>query len=141
MAFYLSMGVSLAVEDAVSLATVLDLACPNPSTTPDAGHLKTALSVFEDVRKARASAVQKASLRGGNSYHIPEGKERDALHRVMSHANDIVEVSLEDLDDGVDLDDEFSCAVGGMMNRKTRDWCYGYDAVGDVTAAWNSRAG
>lgn len=139
MAFYLSMGVSVAVEDAVSLATVLNIACPTTSTGLDSENLKAALSVFEGVRKRRATEVQRASLRGGDSYHVPAGKERDALHRVMSHANDLVEVSPEEL--GADLDgvDEISCAVGGMMNRKTRDWCYGYDAIGDITAAWNAR--
>ncbi|CAI7678906.1 unnamed protein product [Penicillium pancosmium] len=140
MAFYLSMGVSLAVEDAVSLATVLDLALPNSCTAPEKAQLKAALSVFEEVRKWRATAVQKASLRGGNSYHIPEGKERDALHKVMSYPDEILEVSVEDLEDGVDVHDEISGAVGGMMNRKTRDWCYGYDAIGEVTAIWSSKA-
>lgn len=140
MAFYLSMGVSLAVEDAVSLATVLNLALSDSCTTPENSQLKAALSVFEEIRKRRATAVQKASLRGGDSYHIPEGKERDTLYKVMSHPNDILEVSVEHLEDGVDIYDDISCAVGGMMNRKTRDWCYGYDAIGEVTTLWNSQA-
>lgn len=141
MAFYLSMGVSLAVEDAVSLATALNLACTDPHSTPDTATLKAALSAFEDVRRRRSTAVQRASLRAGNSYHVPKGKERDALHRIVSHADEIVEAPLEDLDSGVNIEDEIDCAVGGMMNRKTRDWCYGYDAIGDMTAAWNSRSG
>jgi salicylate hydroxylase len=140
MAFYLSMGVSLAVEDAVSLAKVLDLAFPTSCAAPKANQLKAALSVFEEVRKRRATAVQKASLRGGNSYHVPAGKERDILHKVMSNPNEIVEVCAAGLGDGAEIHDEISCAVGGMMNRRTRDWCYGYDAVGEIIAVWNSKA-
>lgn len=67
MAFYMSMGVSMAVEDAISLAVALDHA--RESDTGPAG-LKYALGVFEDVRKRRAERVQKASLRAGDSYHV-----------------------------------------------------------------------
>lgn len=138
MAFYLSMGVSLAVEDAVSLATALDLACPNGSNVPDSSQLKAALSVFENVRKERTTAVQRASLRGGDSYHVPAGKEREALNKVIKHSNEIIEVPVGDLHGAGEIDDEISSAVGGMMNRETRDWCYGYDAMEDIKAAWNS---
>ncbi|KAJ5581233.1 hypothetical protein N7450_007534 [Penicillium hetheringtonii] len=138
MAFYLSMGVSLAVEDAVSLAAALDLACPNRSDVPEPNQLKAALSVFENVRKKRTTAVQRASLRGGDSYHVPAGKEREALHNVIKNANEIIEVPIEDLHDAAEIEDEISAAVGGMMNRKTRDWCYGYDAIEDIKATWHS---
>lgn len=137
MAFYMSMGVSLAVEDAVSLATVLNLAFPDPGTSPDTKKLKDALAVFEEVRKRRADNVQRASLRAGYSFHVADGKEREAMYRLMRHTNEDFEVMEDCLDIGSNGRDRIDCAVGGIANKKTRDWCYGYDAVGDVTDAYS----
>ncbi|KAJ6103369.1 salicylate hydroxylase [Penicillium sp. IBT 16267x] len=108
MAFYMSMGVSLAVEDAVSLATVLDLARESTDTGPAA--LKHALDVFEMVRKRRAEAVQKASLRAGDSFHVPDGKEREAMYKLMARCNYDIESGMFELSE---------------VEAGTGDWCYG----------------
>lgn len=139
MAFYMSMGVSLAVEDAVSLATVLKLACPDPNTAPKTNKLKGALSVFEEVRKRRAGNVQRASLRAGDSFHVADGKEREAMYELMRHPNEDFEVPEDYFERGSNVRDEIDRTVGGIANKKTRDWCYGYDAIGDVTEAYNAK--
>ncbi|KAJ5140771.1 hypothetical protein N7448_004179 [Penicillium atrosanguineum] len=139
MAFYMSMGVSLAVEDAVSLATILSLTCPDSRTVPEAKSLKNALTVFEEVRKRRAVNVQRASLRAGDSFHVPDGKEREAMYELMRHTNEDFDVAKEPLDSTSQERDEINRAVGGIGNKKTRDWCYGYDAVGDVMAAYQAK--
>ncbi|EHK15690.1 uncharacterized protein TRIVIDRAFT_126766, partial [Trichoderma virens Gv29-8] len=77
MAFFMSMGVSIAVEDAAALATALDLACPSGTNSNHSDKqraaaepsLKHALHVFESVRKPRVEAVQEASLHAGDSSH------------------------------------------------------------------------
>ncbi|KAJ6134520.1 hypothetical protein N7523_000842 [Penicillium sp. IBT 18751x] len=139
MAFYMSMGVSLAVEDAVSLATVLNLACPDPRTVPETYRLKDALTVFEVVRKRRAVNVQRASLRAGDSLHVPDGKEREAMYGLMRHTNEDFCLPKEHLDSTSDERDEIDRAIGGFGNKQTRDWCYGYDAVRDVTDAYTAK--
>lgn len=140
MAFYLSMGVSLAVEDAVSLATVLDLACPNP-TVPDSENMQGALSVFEEVRKRRAENVQRASLRAGDSFHVADGKEREVMYELMRHTNENFNVLPDNLEVAVEEEIQYDTAraIGGLANKKTRDWCYSYDAVADVTRSFHSR--
>lgn len=139
MAFYMSMGVSLAIEDAVSLATALSLTWPDPTTVPEVKTLKYALAVFEEVRKPRARNVQRASLRAGDSFHVPDGKERDAMYELMRHTNEDFSIAEEHLDSTSSERDEIDLAVGGIGNKKTRDWCYGYDAVRGVTDAYKAK--
>lgn len=123
------MGVSLAVEDAVSLATVLDLATKGGSK--GSRNLKHALSLFENVRKRRAESVQEASLHSGNMVHIPWGPDRDALYESLRHAH-------QD-DDSLPIGkDGGKRVIFGIADKRTRDWCYGYDAVADVTSAYYS---
>lgn len=129
MAFYMSMGVSLAVEDAVSLAAVLDHA--RESDSGPAG-LKHALDVFQTVRKSRAEAVQRTSLRAGDSYHVPDGKEREAMYKVMARPNHDDETGLDDLSEVED-------GIGGLANKWTRGWCFGYNAVGSVSRCFDEK--
>lgn len=125
MAFYLSMGVSLAVEDAASLATVLDLACPargDNNEPVDHAKLKMALQVFEKVRMERARVVQEASLHGGNVLHVEDEEQRAQLYATMRA-------------DGLDApqaSDEVLASKGltyGLADQRVRDWCFGYDPV------------
>ncbi|KAJ5936211.1 hypothetical protein N7454_005509 [Penicillium verhagenii] len=144
MAFYMSMGVSLAIEDAISLSTALDLAYTDTNTSThslNAKAQKHALDVFENVRKRRALAVQRASLQAGNSYHVSEGKEREALYELISRCNEPVELELESESEisGTSGEDERipcqgSGEIGGLANKHIRDWCYGYDAIGEIEA-------
>ncbi|KAJ5547146.1 hypothetical protein N7494_004731 [Penicillium frequentans] len=122
MAFYMSMGVSLAVEDAVSLEVALDHA--RELKTGQAG-LEHALSVFEDVRKRRTERVQKASLRAGDSYHVPDGKEREAMYKLMAQPNYFPEPSMDDPSEAED-------GIGGLANKWTRGWCFTFSAYGSV---------
>ncbi|KAK5989206.1 FAD-dependent monooxygenase OpS4-like protein [Cladobotryum mycophilum] len=142
MAFYLSMGVSLAVEDAVSLTTVLDLACPVSAATKDsqnslnAENVRAALHVFETVRKKRAQAVQDASLEAGNTLHVPEGRGRELLYEALREANEDLPVNMQ----AEKLEQRRVHNVSsGISDKATRDWCYGYDAIGDITANWTHR--
>jgi hypothetical protein len=57
----------------------------------------------------------------------------------MRHPNEDFEIPEDYLDPGSNVRDEIDRAVGGIANKKTRDWCYGYDAIGDVTKAYNAK--
>ncbi|PHH59544.1 hypothetical protein CDD81_2875 [Ophiocordyceps australis] len=138
MAFYMSMGVSLAVEDAVSLTKALDLAAP-PNTPLDSSRLKHALNVYQSVRKRRAEAVQRASLHAGNSMHVADGQDRDFMLEALKHAHeDITWPPRESREhsrvlQGVNGE---RLGPGGFTDKGTRDWCYGYDAIADIAAAY-----
>lgn len=153
MAFYMSMGVSLAVEDAAALATVLDLACP-PGTDPNLSDkrsqavepkLKHALHVFEIVRKPRVEAVQEASLHGGDSSHTSQERERSVLYEALGRLHKEEVWPLE----GDASRGEFvrKCkrtgqrlGPGGITDKGTRDWCYNYDAVRVIEEYYKSSA-
>ncbi|RFU74556.1 salicylate hydroxylase [Trichoderma arundinaceum] len=151
MAFYMSMGVSIAVEDAAALAAVLDLACPSDlNSTPSSEQsgtgmrrLKHALHVFETVRKPRVEAVQEASLNGGDSQHASEAKERRILYEALGHSHtDEIWPMENDTSRG-----EFvrrckrtgeRLGPGGIADKGTRDWCYHYDAIGAIEEHYKS---
>lgn len=122
MAFYLSMGVSLAVEDAVSLATVLDMACPINDELVDYTRLKAALQAFQHARMERVKDIQDASLHAGNMAHIGEGNVRQKLYEALRT-------------DGVDDSDASDVTLAtqgvtyGLADQRVRDWCYGHDTV------------
>ncbi|OAL25850.1 hypothetical protein AYO20_10312 [Fonsecaea nubica] len=143
MAFYLSMGISMAVEDAVALAECLSLlgsatsssstTDPNDNDTNEPGRkpkpsLSTAIGLFESVRKPRAEAVQSASLHAGEILHLPPStaqEKRDALLQA---------------DGRTDSKDDRQY-VYGIADRETRDWCYGYDAALGTRRAWEELFG
>ncbi|PWI73142.1 hypothetical protein PCL_10157 [Purpureocillium lilacinum] len=155
MAFYMSMGVSLAVEDAVALASVLgsahvlatDSRATQAQQTSGPEELQRALGAFEAVRKRRVAAVQEASLHAGDSLHMPDGTGREFLYESLRHAHE----------DGIWPPEETNAAPrspyiklgsggerlgpGGITDRGTRDWCYGYDAVWEVTRVLESKKG
>lgn len=118
MAFYLSMGVSLAVEDAICLSAALQ----KLSTKPSAEELKTALQLFEQTRKDRAGVVQRASLHAGNMAHKEGDLEREKLYQLMAGH-------------GQDEAIPFTPATitqregYGLADRAVRDWCYDFDAA------------
>jgi salicylate hydroxylase len=127
MAFYLSMGISMAVEDAAALAECLSLL--NSSTTDksdpvtDFPTLSTVMTLFESIRKPRAEAVQRASLHAGNILHLPTGRAQEVRDAAL-------------LRDGATERKEDREFVYGIVDRRTRDWCYGYDAVEEVRREW-----
>ena len=121
MAFYLSMGVSLAVEDAAALTSCLE----RHTSHPDKVSLASTIKAFEEIRKPRAKLVRDASLNAGNMLHVPPGNERDA--RDTAARRDGV------LESGVDgiASSEFLVKSSryGITDKNIRDWCYGYDVV------------
>ncbi|KAL6868491.1 putative monooxygenase [Trichoderma novae-zelandiae] len=151
MAFYMSMGVSLAVEDAAALVAVLDLACP-PDTGPSFASkpddevdrkLKHALHVFETVRKPRVEAVQEASLQGGDSSHTSDEVERSVLYEALGHSHEKeVWPVRSDASRGQFVRKSRRTGQrlgpGGITDKGTRDWCYDYDAVGAIEEYYKS---
>jgi salicylate hydroxylase len=147
MAFYMSMGVSIAVEDAAALAAVLDLACPSGSNfsfpnTAAERNIKHALHVFEMVRKPRVEGVQEASLHGGDSLHTSEKEERKVLYEALSrsHKNEIwpleSDASRGDFVRSTRTGERLG--PGGITDKGTRDWCYNYDAIGVIEEYYKS---
>lgn len=130
MAFYLSMGVSLAVEDAAALASVLNKAtnASDNKTSIDADRLKKALQAYETARKARSTAVQLASLHAGDMAHVENGPRREKLYDTLRK-------------DGMGLPVNpvaFHTRTSyGLADKDVRDWCYNFDAVADVDAEFD----
>jgi salicylate hydroxylase len=81
MAFYLSMGVSLAIEDAAALATALDLHMRGPEDVS----LAQAMRLFQNVRKPRAEKIRDASLHAGKMLHLAPGSERELRDQSAQH--------------------------------------------------------
>jgi salicylate hydroxylase len=124
MAFYMSMGVSLAVEDAAALTECIYL-----QSQGNVG-LDRAMAVFETVRKTRCKDVQDASLHAGNVLHLPPGPAQVARDAAMQNDGLSAEVNKK----------ERFYAEGtsyGIADRKIRDWGYAYDVIEAVREEWN----
>lgn len=128
MAFYLSMGVSLAVDDAECLTACLALMNKSDTT------LQQAMSIFESVRKPRAEAVSAASLHAGNTLQLSPGTGQDV--RNLALASDGASI-------GILEDEEFykHKQSYGIADKQIRDWCYSYDAVAAVEQEWQKSRG
>ncbi|KAG8422823.1 hypothetical protein J3459_010005 [Metarhizium acridum] len=94
MAFYMSMGVSLAVEDATALTTALNFVEAKadskehgsvPGLASSAGReiLREVMHEFQKVRMRRVLAVQRASLYAGDTLHVEDGEKRVALYEAL----------------------------------------------------------
>jgi salicylate hydroxylase len=115
MAFYLSMGVSMAVEDAAALCECLRL------HEKEGLSLKKAMKLFEYVRKERAENVRDASLHAGSVLQMKPGVLR------------------EQRDEALRTDGKSSLASQcqnflfrnsyGIADEMIRDWCYGYNVI------------
>jgi salicylate hydroxylase len=124
MAFYMSMGVSLAVEDAAALTECIYL-----QSQGNVG-LDRAMVVFETIRKTRCKDVQDASLHAGNVLHLPPGPAQVARDAAMQNDGLSAEVNKK----------ERFYAEGtsyGIADRKIRDWGYAYDVIEAVREEWN----
>ncbi|KAF3009744.1 hypothetical protein E8E13_009346 [Curvularia kusanoi] len=120
MAFYLSMGVSLAIEDASALFTALDLHVSSPEKVS----LLQAMSLFQKVRKPRAEKIRDASLHAGAMLHLPPGAERSL--RDESAMND-------GATEGAQKGDKLLEWVSyGITDKHIRQECYGYDVISAV---------
>lgn len=123
MAFYLSMGVSLAVEDAETLIECISF------MQARGGSLEHAMEVFEKVRKRRVEAVRDASLHAGNMLHLRKGKEQEERNRAMRN-DGVGEQRAEEKEFYVKK------MSYGIADQEIRDWSYGYDVAKEVEAAW-----
>ncbi|KAH7407169.1 salicylate hydroxylase [Cadophora sp. MPI-SDFR-AT-0126] len=123
MAFYLSMGVSMAVEDAETLTECISMMHTR------GGGLAHAMSVFEKVRKRRAEAVKDASLHAGNMLQLAKGDQRDARDRALA-VDGLIE-------GGSEREDFYLKKISyGIGDQNIRDWCYGYDIQKEIKSAW-----
>jgi len=125
MPFYLSMGVSMAVEDAETLAECIALKKLTTSS------LEKAMAVFEGVRKPRAEAVRDASLHAGDVLQMRKGPEREVRDRAIRDDGVAVGVEEEEGDDFYVTRTSY-----GIADRKIRDWCYGYNVAEEVLKQW-----
>lgn len=152
MAFYMSMGVSLAVEDATALATALNFveakanskargSAPTLASCAGKEILRKVMHEFQKVRKRRVLAVQRASLYAGDTLHVEDGDKRVALYEALRQSDraflqppmdpsHIVEHTIQIVPGGPER-----CGLGGISDKAARDWCYDFDADGDVLSA------
>ncbi|KAE9984213.1 hypothetical protein BLS_002806 [Venturia inaequalis] len=123
MAFYLSMGVSSAVEDADVLTACLALMEKSDTT------LQQAMCIFENVQKPRAEAVSAASLHAGNTLQLSPGAGQDVCNLAL--ASDGASI-------GTVEDEQFykHKQSYGIADKQIRDWCYSYDAEAAVEQEW-----
>ncbi|KAF5854552.1 hypothetical protein GGP41_007331 [Bipolaris sorokiniana] len=121
MSFYLSMGVSLAIEDGLALATALayHVSCPETFS------LASAVTLFETVRKPRAEKISAASQHAGDLLHLSPGPQRDMRDRAARR-------------DGAEGEEEtrgdplLDWTSYGITDKKIRQWVYGYDVLEEV---------
>lgn len=132
MSMYLSMGVSLAVEDAASLATVLELACPVEKPM-DYSKLKTALQIYEKARRDRVTNVQAGSLHAGNMAHVEDVEMRKQLYETL-RADGVQDPTISDADlatQGITY---------GMADQRLRDWYYHHETAKYMEECYKSMA-
>ncbi|RAQ74926.1 monooxygenase [Aspergillus flavus] len=111
---YLSMGVTMAVEDAATLSKAL-------AYVTDKRDLRLVLQLVEKLRIRRAKQVQQASLANGRVLHLCDGPEQEARDNAMRP-------SVE----GIPLQK----SPYGMTDPQTQAWCYGHDVQRDFEEAW-----
>lgn len=130
MCFYLSMGVSMAAEDAAALAECLKLMQASNGKVS----LAEAMRLFESVRKPRAEIIRDASLNAGHVLHLPKGEARDNRD---THLKNNGGLSMYSEDMGVDdIAGIMRSSRYGIIDNTIRDWCYGYDVVEDIGKQW-----
>ncbi|PVI05742.1 salicylate hydroxylase [Periconia macrospinosa] len=127
MAFYLSMGVSMAVEDAAALAWVVE----RSTDSSQAISLASAMSLFVKVRKPRAELIRDASLHAAAILQLPPGPDRDIRDAAAMQDGLVGEASKQG-----------NCLVDwksyGIADRTIRDACYSYDVIADIEEQANT---
>lgn len=135
MPFYLSMGVSMAAEDAAALTECLDLMVASESKVS----LRQAMALFEAVRKPRAELVRDASLNAGRVLHLPAGDERNTRDAALQNNGGPSTYSRDMPLEGISR--LIRGSRYGIIDNTIRDWCYGYDVVDDVRRQWKKTFG
>lgn len=145
MAFWLSMGVSLATEDGVALAEALQLTLAGVDGDGDGDgddaralsredkdqRLKLALRAFELARKPRAESIAAASLHAGTVLHLPLGRARDVRDESLKRSSETCVPG----DGQPDAEDDRQYHYG-IADKEIRDSCYGYDVREGVREVW-----
>jgi len=121
MTFYLSMGVSLAIEDASALAAAL----AHHVSDPDTFSLASAVTLFENVRKPRAEKISAASQHAGEVLFLGPGPDREKRDRAARRDG----AEGEEETKGDPLTEWMSY---GITDKRIREWCYGYDVLQEV---------
>lgn len=135
MSFFLSMGLSLAIEDAAAL-----LVCLLNYAGGDGGNsdLSKAMRVYQSVRRSRANVVREASLHNGHMLHLPPGPERDK--RDESLRTDGASDPLRAEVDGAGRHFSATRLSFGILDHKVRDYFYGYEIADEIHEQWNKIA-
>lgn len=126
----------MAAEDAASITECLSLMEDSHGQV----NLQQAMELLEAVRKPRAEIVRNASLNAGRVIHLPEGKYRDVRNSELRNNGGPStynrRTSMEQMEQMEQL------ANGnryGIIDNTLRDWCYSYDVVEHIRAAWKER--
>lgn len=133
MAYFLSIGVSMAVEDAVGLTTCLELMHKSGGRIS----LSQAMALFEEVRKPRAQIVRDASANAGRVLMLPPGKEQDQRDQYMK-----ADGGESDVPEPKDLAGIRKFVINsryGIIDKGMREWLYNYDVAHDIEDTWKQR--
>ncbi|ESK83083.1 hypothetical protein Moror_6080 [Moniliophthora roreri MCA 2997] len=116
---YRAQGAAMAIEDAAVLGNLF-------SRLSDKSQMPKFLKVYEDIRLARVSSMQKGALDNRTLYHMPDGPEQDARDASMRLAmqksiNESLSesTSINPWADKSKLASSFSYDVDAV----TDDWC------------------
>jgi salicylate hydroxylase len=113
---YMSEGAAMAVEDGAALAEILGKISLREQ-------MPAALKVFQKERIKRTSQMQQASLINGKLWHFADGPEQEARDAAMRP-------ECEGL--------SFLESPNQWSDPLTANWCYGYDAEREASAAWDA---
>ena len=113
---YMSQGAAMAIEDGAALALVL-------GKIRSVRELPFATRVFETERKKRAGQMQEASAVNSMIWHFEDGP--------LQHARDAsMRAEVEHR--------PFLTSANQWSDPVTQAWAYGYDAEGEMEAAWDT---
>ncbi|KAJ2917671.1 hypothetical protein MD484_g2732, partial [Candolleomyces efflorescens] len=124
---YRAQGAAMAIEDAAVLGSLL-------SFITEKSQLSKLLSVYQDLRYARATDNQLGSRSNKKLLHLPDGPEQEARDAAMKSA---MEAGL-DIAKGLSIGED-NPGLKILKDEKERStWAYGYDAEADVES-WREK--
>ena len=77
---YVAQGAANAIEDAAVLTVALSLICSTDE-------IRSALSVYETIRKARGEAIQASACSTQKALHLPDGPEQEERDRKIKQSS------------------------------------------------------
>lgn len=115
---YVAQGAANAIEDAAVIAVALDC-------TPD---VRSALALYEAVRKERAEKIAASALHTGQGLHLPDGLEQERRDESIRRAGS---------KDGSGMPD----TVDKWTDQKWQDCMWGVDVMRETVDKWNELDG